>query len=466
MRSRYHSLHLLTLVVAASTASVVHAHASHGDPTLGIYVSGPRAPEVEASIAATMGEGCDYVDRGLLSQAVAAATKKMHRRHKQSTTWIDDVRAAGAELGADLMIVGSVRRERGTHKLWLAAVDAGNHAPLVNGVVAVSRYSRKARRTEWMLKRVAAVLSPVAEHINSAANSKAPASDAPAAAAHVVPNNAVAALPEWAIAAKPEPDARELPKLLIRDEDQLQRSRNPHSAFIVGKLGTQIANRFFSYGEPASEGLEDYSRVVVPTPMVALELYPLARPSPLGWITTNYILRNLGLTAGFAHSVADRSPTRPATWWRQVDAGLTLRMPFGAKDSFALSAQAGWQHIRYTFEDQSDGAEPDVSYQMVRTGVRASYVVGRLTLSGGGGLLVPVITSGRIGSKYFPRSRSLGFDARAAIGLEIWGGLGLELSGSYTRITHQLRSEANDRYIADTAVDQIASGAANLRYVF
>src|SRR5262249_15292051 len=160
------------------------------------------------------------------------------------------------------------------------------------------------------------------------------------------------------------------------------------------------------------------------------EVYPAA--------TTSSILRDLGITLGYARALALSSETSQRetvdTTWDSVDAGLRARVLPDAADGAVFGLHGGFHLTRFVFASKDPSltaSSPSVSYKTLRAGLDARIPFGRVAL------LLDVSYDGALSAgpvhDRFRGARVGGVDLGAGIGFAVTRGLEVRLSGVYLR---------------------------------
>ena len=223
-------------------------------------------------------------------------------------------------------------------------------------------------------------------------------------------------------------------------------------------------NRALTFNQNLTPGLLSYKLGVGPIAVANVVIYPL---DPLYGGVLGNIGLELEIQQGFATSSTLTTNGTSSTYnnvTHDYAGGVRYRIPFADVDDVYVSGSYG--EDAYAFSGRSPTnilQSPDTIYRYVRPGVGLHLaLVGRFSLSLGGGYRVVTNRAGLEFREFFPHATVAGADAeieaRYALSSMFEARAGLE----WRRYWSTLNSQTGDAYMASSAVDQSFAFTARL----
>jgi len=223
----------------------------------------------------------------------------------------------------------------------------------------------------------------------------------------------------------------------------------------------QGGSRHFSYVDRLTPTLRPYDLFVAPLAAVAGEIYPFTS-------SAIPVLDDLGATGSYARAFGlaseDSGGTKVSTSWQTFAVGLRERVPIGS--AFVLGIDAGYGDTSFAFDDPIQPAAqlPSVHYKLLRGGLDGRFVRGDVSVHAGAGYL-DVLSTGDFAS-LFPRASVGGVEAALGASDMIAPAVELSLDIAYTRFFYSLLPQPGDAYVAGGALDEMATIAVGVAYLF
>jgi hypothetical protein len=154
-------------------------------------------------------------------------------------------------------------------------------------------------------------------------------------------------------------------------------------------------------------------------------------------------------------------PTDATTFWRSYEA--SARQRWTIKDTAAVEVGAGYMRDEHTYGGGDDRAKvPDVSYESVRIGGRASLLLGKAEPYATVENLI-VLSGGELETRFPDGASANGLKAAVGVGAR-FGSIGGRLEGSITRYTWTF--EDNGNAAATGATDSIKHVSLMVGYAY
>ena len=393
-----------------------------------VYAEGPDAAQVRADLLAAIGDRLRAIEPPVFADALA---KEGHRgpmaglltQPKAREKLLVKIRKAAAAVSADAVIVARVKRVAGANSALVLFIDQIPGDLTVNEEVSLKGDAQAKREA-------------LARAVGPAITALVPPPPPPA--------------PEPAPEPPPAPPART--------------PNEVGTAIVTAELAFEVAGRFLRFGTPASVNARNYSVFGVPMPAIAADVYPFAG-------TRIPVLRDLGLTAAYAHAFGIQSATSASkpieTSWDRFGAGLRFRLRTGGPTAPVLGLSGGFSWIRFAFANPPrDLARevPGVSYQAARVGLDARIPFWRLCLLAHLDYL-GALEGGAVYSRF--RDPTLaGLDAGGGLAVVIGAGFEARLLVDYTHYFYGFSPKKGDAYVAPGAQDEFLGLHVGVGYAY
>ncbi|MFO0614185.1 MAG: hypothetical protein U0414_16455 [Polyangiaceae bacterium] len=417
---------------AASAAPSEEAESHHA---VAIYVEGAKNDDVRKTIAAAFPEGVEILAEKDVKTALGKAAIKLPLAGSltvaaQRKALLPKVGKAAADLKADGLVIGWVKKKGAGQEVQLLYVEAGASDAAVDSTVPVD--------------------NSLEEGVKSALEPEiAPMRPKPKEAPKDEPK------PE------PKPDQPE-PK-------SEGRPKNTHGREILSAfVGFDLGGRFFSFTDGLTSNLRDYDVFGVPGIALSAEVYPMA-------MLDVPVIQGLGVVGDFRIALGLGSETtdgtKVETAWNRFDVGLRFRQALAkqtkpgdkavvlgvrgtfGRDAFLLTAPA-------PLGDEAPGVE----YFFMRGGLDATFPAGPILLGFQAGYL-GALSSGSVYERM--RGSSIGgVDLSGGVTVPLAAGFEARLTGEYVRWFYDFDPRADDKYVAGGAVDQYVHIELGPGYVF
>jgi len=425
----------LVTAVVATTVTFTPSEASAAEPTkrkvLAVYVEGNSAGEAREDILSVLPERITVVDKGDVTSAMRkfGLSKPMGSAITQAKTrsgLVPRLKKAAKEAGADGFIVGVVQRYSGKWRVYVVWLSPDGDELLVDE--AVSREGSEDDRRSALKSALSSVIeqfSPKGAEASSTPTDK-PKTDP-----------------------KEEGDKPEEPE---DSGDKPKRVRHEAGSSIFSvEVGMEGVGRFFSFSDGISSNLRGYDVFPAPAAFVGLDVYPAG-------FTSVPVLRDIGITAGFARAFALQSATTDGTpidtVYQRYFVGLRYRIPISRPTGPVFTVSG--QYYRHLFQSDEPtalkGQIPNVDYSAIRAGVDARIPLGRPALVFGFDWIEP-LSAGAVYDR-FTGSKVHGVGAKLGLFIKIAGGFELRMAAEYSRFFSDFDPVLGDAYIAGGALDQ------------
>ncbi|MDI3283021.1 hypothetical protein [Polyangium sp. 15x6] len=424
---------VLGFVLASAPGSASAAEPA-AKKVLAVYVEGQDADAVREDIAAALPDRIAVTP----TKEFAAALKKAGQAKplgaamtnaKQRDRLVPRVQQAGSIVGAGAVLVGVVQKVRGEKRVHLVWVNAEDDATPVDEAVSLKGSEDERRKA-------------IAKAITNAVETYAPAP------------------PPEPQESAPPPSSETKPK---EEEEPSGRVRHQAGSSIVSaEVGFELGGRVFTYSDGISGNLRRYDVYGAPVGAVQVEVFPAA-------MTTIPVLRDLGISAGYARAFGLQSATEGgepvSTVYQRITAALKYRIPLSRPTGPVIGVLGGvrWQ----TFAIDAPGALGDqvanVDYLAIRAGVDGWIPIGPVAAILGFEWLEP-LTTGAVYDR-FSGPKVHGITAAAGLAVRFASGLQIRLTGHYDRFFSDFDPVLGDAYVAGGALDQYFGVRLGLAYM-
>jgi hypothetical protein len=443
---------LVVVVVAALALLVVAARpARAAEPVgapIGIYLEGASPEVARAALVAAMADRFPLIEGATLTQALTREGLRLPvgaslTRTRPSNSAIPRMRNAATAVGADAIIAGRTIQIGGALTTTLIWIDPRSPDPRL--VKEVSMTSDGAANKEAMLKALGAQLDTYAAAGAPLPTPKGPASPMPGGTTTAPPVN-----PGAPVEPPPLPPGSREPGVVS-------------TAIVVANVAFEVGGRRFDYKDQLSPNTSSYGVFGVPMPSVGLEIYPAGG-------TKIPFLRDLGLTAHFAHAFGISSTTADGasvgTGWTHLGGALRARFRPGGDKGPMIGVSGGIDYLQFSFDATGAiaGSVPAVAYTSLRGGVDGRIPFWRMALLldfGYDGAL----SAGAVHDR-FKGSSVGGIDLGAGLSFTLGAGFELRLRGHYTRYFYKFHPVLGDAYVAGGALDEFLGLGLGVAYAY
>ncbi|MDC3960890.1 hypothetical protein [Polyangium jinanense] len=423
---------VLGFVLASAPASASAAEPA-AKKVLAVHVEGQDADAVREAIEATL------PDRIVVAptKEFAAALKKAGQSKplgaamtnpKQRDRLVPRVQQAASIIDAGAVLVGIVQKVRGEKRVHLVWVNAEDDATPVDEAVSLKGSEDEQKKA-------------IAKAITNAVETYAPAPP-----------------PEPEETTPPPPDE-------TKPKEEAPSGRVRHqagSSIVSAEVGFELGGRVFTYSDGISGNLRRYDVYAAPVAAVQVEVFPAA-------MTTIPVLRDLGISAGYARAFGLQSATEGGdpvdTVYQRITAALKYRIPLSRPTGPVIGVLGGvrWQ----TFQIDAPGALSNqvasVDYLAIRAGVDGWIPIGPVAAILGFEWLEP-LTTGAVYDR-FSGPKVHGITAAAGLAVRFESGLQIRLTGHYDRFFSDFDPVLGDAYVAGGALDQYFGVRLGLAYM-
>ncbi len=446
-------------VAAGLVASLVSTTARADDAKkheIAVYVEGTKATEVREKILSILPAGAHVVDAAEFRQLLQKAGQKvpvgvpltMSQKRKPILAKFGK---ATSGASAEAAIIGVVKARRaGGQEVLLLWLNADESEPTVDSTVPLdgSEKDALAKALETELAPMKSATEPSATPDKTPTTEPGPAKDK-----------------------KSEPD---------EPSDDSPRPKNTHGKQIVDLFAAfDMGGRFFSYHQPITSNLRDYSVFGAPGFAIAAEVFPMA-------MLKTPVIQGLGIVADFRMALGLGSKTKDGTkvdtGWNRFDVGLHYRQPLAklAKKGdkavvLGLKGTFGRDSFSLTTKDATLAQEtPAATYLFLRAGLDGEFPAGPIFLTLRGGYL-GAFSAGEVQKRFKDqatqdgpgRAPSLGgVDLGGGVTVPIASGFEIRFTGEYVRWFYAFKPKPGDAYIAGGALDQNVHLELGPAYVF
>jgi len=412
----------------ASTLFFAPSEAVAAEPAtrkvLAVHVEGQSAADAREDILAVLPDRITVVDKGDVTAAMRkfGLSKPLGSAMTQAKSrkgYMLRLKKAAKEVDADGFIVGIVQRYSGKWRVYVVWLGPDGDELLVDE--PVSREGSEQERRSALERALSGAIEQF---------SPKPATTSTGDSSTPTPKD-----PQ-----QDEPD----------DKPARVRHEAGSSIFAV-EVGMEGVGRRFDFTDGATPNLRAYELFGAPVVFAGAEVYPA------GW-TTVPVLRDIGLTIGYARAFALQSATTKGTPFDTVhqrfSAGLRYRIPISRPTGPVLGLSG--QYYLHTFQidepPELAGQTPSVDYRAIRAGIDGRFPVGRAAIVAGFDWIEPLST----GPVYdrFTRAKVHGFDGKLGLFVRIASGFELRFSAEYARFFSDFAPAPGDTYVASGAVDQ------------
>lgn len=423
---------ILGFVLASAPASATAAEPA-AKKVLAVHVEGQDADAVRGDIEAAL------PDRIVVAttKEFSAALKKSGQSKplgaamtntKQRDRLVPRVQQAASIVGAGAVLVGIVQKVRGEKRVHLVWVNAEDDATPVDEAVSLKGSEDERRKA-------------IATAIGSAVEAYAPPPP-----------------PEPKDTAAPPPSETK-PK----EEEPSARVRHQAGSSIVSaEVGFELGGRVFTYSDGISGNLRRYDVYGAPLAAVQVEVFPAA-------MTTIPVLRDLGISAGYARAFGLQSATEGGdpvdTVYQRITAALKYRIPISRPTGPVIGVLGGvrWQQFQIDAPGDLGKQVANVDYLAIRAGVDGWIPVGPVAVLLGFEWLEP-LTTGAVYER-FSGAKVHGITAAAGLAVRFESGLQIRLTGHYDRFFSDFDPVLGDAYVAGGALDQFFGVRLGLAYM-
>jgi hypothetical protein len=385
------------------------------------------------------------------------------------------------ELKLSAWIMGVVKKSGGKLKLTVVMYDGAEHARIGRAVLAgrSTEVLRGAVKRElWQQSRnaLAMALAPLPAGRGEFASdvpegARAPTLPAPPGAAEEQNPTAAegettstdsAAAPEVPFLYTPPPGTdNEKPPVHFPSQpdsmpEQSSRSKRPESLQMFVGVGSPY--RSFTYSDPISPELGDYTLSGVPMFDLSLAYYP-ARAFTDGWASWLGLDTSAQLAIG--SSSVDRDGNKYKSRYDAYRVGMRGRVPVS---KHYISAFCGYAMSRFSTEAETEGVEaptPDVDYRMIRSGAGTELRLPRAIVLGMDAAWLHMLSVGEIGA-WFPRTTAGGVEFALFATYPLSQHFFARLTGSYVRHFFDFNSQPGDERVAGGATDQYLTASLSI----
>lgn len=435
----------LVTAVIATTVTFTPSEASAAEPTkrkvLAVYVEGNSASEARDDILSVLPDRITVADKDDVTSAMRkfGLTKPMGSAITQAKTrsgLVPRLKKAAKEAGSDGFIVGVVQRYSGKWRVYVVWLSPDGDDLLVDE--AVSREGSEDDRRSALksaLSNVIEQFSPKPAETNSTTTDK--------------PKTEFTADDKGA-------DAENV-------GDTSKRVRHEAGSSILNvEVGMEGVGRFFSFSDGISSNLRAYDVFPAPAVFVGLDVYPAG-------FTKVPVLRDIGLTAGFARAFALQSATADGTpidtVYQRYYVGLRYRIPISRPTGPVFTVSG--QYYRHTFQSDEPpalaGQVPNADYSAIRAGVDARIPLGRPALMFGFDWIEP-LSAGPVYDR-FREPKVHGVGGKLGLFIKIASGFELRMAAEYQRFFADFDPVLGNAYIAGGALDQYLGFRLSAAYV-
>ncbi len=237
---------------------------------------------------------------------------------------------------------------------------------------------------------------------------------------------------------------------------------------ISAQVGSDMFAPSLRFAGVATTNLRNYSSPLVVAPRFRAELYPLA-------LFTKSAANGFGLEVDYAFSVASRT-RRPGddvvygTSSRKLDFGARFRISPIKRSKFAITPYAGYRMMDFTVGAGTDGSKleglPNIGYRTLRLGAELNVPLMEAISVSAGASYLHVLSTGEIGTEYFPGASAQGFEAGGGVSYAFAGGFEARALVNFTRHALKFKPAEGAAYFATGATDQQFGGSVALRYTY
>lgn len=452
-----------------------HAASAAAEPTrsIALYLEGPAPERVGAALQAALQGRARLLDPAAFLGALRREGAKLPLGMnlyvpKKRKPLVSLLRNAGTASAADGVIVARATGKGAKLVVAVAWIDPRAPEPLLSaplrlvGDAATDRAATAALLAAPLQTLGAA--PPLVAAVPAVGTSPG-AGAAPAGAGASLPS-VPGVNPSGGAAQSEPPGAVDGPRAPVAAGGAEAPSvpRGPRdSALLIADLGFELGGRSFSYSDPLTANLPDYSVFGAPLLALRVELYPGAR-------TRRAVLRDLGLYGQVSHAFGLSSATASGaplgTDWTRAGGGLRYRLALPQARGLLLGAALGVDWLNFTIDAEGALARlvASASYLAVRVGVDARLPLWRVAVLLDGAYDAPLH-----GGPVYERQREPfigGVELGAGVALPLPLGFEVNLRGRYTRCFSSFHPVPGDEYVAGGALDQLYTFGGGASYAF
>ncbi|MBK9265521.1 MAG: hypothetical protein IPM54_37755 [Polyangiaceae bacterium] len=423
--------HLVGVAAAASAVVLVPSEASAEEPAkrkvLAVHVEGQNAADAREDILSVLPDRITVVDKGDVTAAMRkfGLSKPMGSamtQAKSRTGLLPRLRKAAKQMDADGFIVGIVQRYSGKWRVYVVWLSPDGNELLVDE--AVSREGSEADRRSAL----EGALSGVIEQFSPKPVEK-PKDDKPT----------------------PTPEAGEKDGSDESDDKPARVRHEAGSSIFAVEVGVEATGRRFDFSDGLSTNLRSYELFGAPVAFASAEVYPAG-------FTTVPVLRDIGLTIGYARAFALQSATADGTpvntLYQRFSAGIRYRIPISRPTGPVLGLSG--QYYMHTFNvdepPELAGQVPNVDYSAIRAGIDGRFPIGRAAIVAGFDWIEP-LSAGPVYDR-FTGVGVHGIGGKVGLVVRIASGFELRFAAEYARFFSDFDPVLGDAYVAGGALDQ------------
>jgi hypothetical protein len=434
-----------------------------------VSIGGPGSKEIRTEVVASLPVDTTVIDQvtllNALSQRQIDDVGKAVLAPNHSHALVGAVRQAASAIGADAVVLGTVRPGKGKHptELILLVVLASQEDPALDVAVPL-----KGDRRELWKK----TLGPALDAIR-AAPSKGGAPAAVEKTKKAEPNEAEAngtagAASTDGESAKPGTESPSVE----RPSETGGAFAGPASvseAMLVGALSFDFGGRQFHYNQRVTEATlrpydlpQGFLFPVTPGIAGSVEVYPLVR-------SKLEIARDIGVSAHVGADLAKVQLGAQVTnvQWSSWELDLRARVPLGPRATAPfLGFEAGGGELAFSFKDAGLNADvlPSVDYKYLRLAADGRVPFGRAAVIGGAAYRA-VLGTGQLGD-HFPKASVAGMDAHVGASYQLTSFMEARIVVHYVRFWATLNPAVNAKYVAGGETDQFANADLGIAAFF
>lgn len=419
---------VLAFVVFSSTAGAAEA------PSTIVVAEGRDGAAVRARVVKACGKAARVIDDKTAAPALAAEgiRGELLAAGAVAAPTLEKLVAAGKRAGATAIVLARGVQQAKRPALRLVVVAVASGVAVADATVPLGRMVEvKRRKPEWREDA-----TELEKTLRTAFDAAVWAASQPVAPVAVAPAPAPIA---------PEPAETKV----AASVDAPSRTGELAQVFV----GLREGDRSFGYGAGTGLPLRTYSPRAVGTPGVAIE----ARVHPLGLVSSNPWLRDLGLEGGWERAMGLTAKTTDSSVSYSVTSQswrLLARERFTG-ESWEVAASMGYEQVDFSFAGAPAASElPAAAYRLLRFGGEGSMVVGPVRALARLAYLMPLAIGTALDRFFEP---SWGVDVSAGAAYPLVGGLEAVGLGRYTRVVSK-------GYAAGNAVDTLYSLQVGVGY--
>lgn len=445
---------------AAAPGASAAAEPATAKKTVVIIIEGTNARELDKALRNAIVSSVNVAAPGLVAESVTLSEQQTFDRPKNKREVVKAARKVAKRAKVDGVIYANVggSTSKGYSAATLLVYKNGKVG--ADASIPVAKTTRKGKRQvlHWNYAQVIAAVQPGLESFPAETQEAAPDQQ-----------SLGDAMAQFDAERGDEPviiDAGDVVATAPVDTDTLY-YRRVHAPIHL-KIGIEGGHRSFSYNQPITSNLRDYSVGFVPLIHLEGEAFPFGN-------TDVAVLKNIGWYGMYERAIGVESSfqtsednVRVSNTWASWQVGIHSR--FNVLDSLTIGPQLtyGYFGYRFNFDNLADLRSlevPDVRYNFLRIGLEARAPLFMFDIAGGLGYN-DVLSGGRVASQYFPNSSTAGVDAYLTLGYPLTKHIAIDGSLRYNRWFYSMNPARGDTYIAGGAVDQYFMASLNFVYMF